>query len=247
MRPQRVQKLTLWLLGGALALALLQTVILLALLVAPPTAGPPAAASSPAPSEPGPVLDKPEAPGPTEREAPQGVSSDLPSFLDQSAAEISRFATEFGVDPATLLPDDAQLVAATNSASSNSPEVQEVLAIFAAAYEQFGMPSPSLPEQGERAPTAPAPQAIPEPQGLPDEGGEADAETLRSYLRLVSERLERLAGEQGRSAELSLPSRADQEAACASGDATDQRCAGVIDKLRQSYELLGAPFPELPG
>lgn len=77
---------------------------------------------------------------PAQRE--EDPAKELASFLDRTADLVDRAARRNGVNPAEVLPTDAEMNAAIQSGSIHSEESGQVLQKLRVAYDQFGLTWP---------------------------------------------------------------------------------------------------------
>ena len=126
-----------WVLVAGLALLLVQTVVLVALLLLPQ---PPDSLPDPGLARPPQLSD--EAPAPTVTGLTQQQS--LAAFDALLEQRLVQAAQQQGVDPATLLPDAALRQAALEAGDPHSLPARELLMAWADALESLGLDGAAL-------------------------------------------------------------------------------------------------------
>jgi len=172
---------------------------------------------------------------------PPGTTEDpVATFLSATLDPLARAAKDQGVDPAQIVPTEAEIDTARASGSLTSEASQRVLEKMKTGYARFNMPFPEVRLQVSTPPGA--------GPGTPDRpvasGNAPRKEILRAYFAVTRDRLVRGARAKDIDVNDCLPDEASVQAAIESGAVSSEAAHAVIDKLREGYKRVGLAFPE---
>ncbi len=164
--------------------------------------------------------------------APPGSVAEL---LHMTTAPLISAGKERSIDVAPYLPTAEEQAAILKAGSLGCPAGETVVAKLTKGHEALGMPMPRLPMTSPSSGAAPL---------SPTATSGADPKAVETWLVATLANLNKAAADKG--VTVTLPTKADQAAAVASGTFDSDQTRQIMGPIREAYDAVGMDFPE-PG